>query len=184
MATARLPHHGDDDDDGARAGRLEVTLTLAPPAAEAYWARVDFLSGLWTVPVTCARAARCGRSRRRRPAARRARRARSAGARQVTLVNRSRRAVDVSFADAADALAAKAVGSASPAGRPRPRRRVGRATRARTAPRRRRGSGHSAPIVLIVDGGRPLLQLAGACGDGVALEMDQLSFGQAALNTR
>ena len=173
----------------------EVTLTFAPPAAEAYSARVDFLvNGLWTVPVDV-RGEGCemrleladgGQQRVELGALP----LHQVGARQVTLVNRSRRAVDVSFADAADALAAKAVGLgfAGSGGRGLDgvlRPRESRALEIRFAPTARIRP-FSEPIVPIVNGRpRPLLQLAGACvAMEFALEMDQLSFGQAALNTR
>ena len=109
-------------------------------------------------------------------------------ARTVALVNRSRRAIDVSLLDAAAALAPKSVhlsfgGGGALEGELRPRE--SRALEVRFAPAARIRP-FSEPVVVMVCGlPRPLLIVSGACvAMDLQLEMDQVAFGQAVLNSR
>ena len=107
--------------------------------------------------------------------------------RTVALVNRSRRAIDVSLLDAAAALAPKSVllsfGGGALEGEMRPRET--RTLEVRFAPAARIRP-FSEPVVVTVCGlPRPLLVCSGACvAMDLQLEMDQVAFGQAVLNSR
>jgi len=107
--------------------------------------------------------------------------------RSVSLINRSRKAVDISLVEAADALRSKAVSMALSGGALdgtlRPRESTMLELRFQPSLRIRP---FSEQLVLRVCGlPRPILILDGACiAMDLKLEMDQLTFGQVVLNSR
>jgi len=165
----------------------EVSLVFSPPAVGAYEAKLQFLiNGLWPVAVSV-RGEGCemklelsdpateqqvsfGSVHPFQPALR-----------TVTLVNRSRRAVDLSLHEAADKLRAKAISISL----------GGSALESVLAPRQStlltlrfspdaRITPFSESVVLRACGlERPLLIVSGACiAMDLQLEMEQIAFGQ------
>ena len=171
----------------------EVLLTFSPPAVAAYEAALSFVvNGLWNVEVKV-RGEGCELKLelvepQQQQLALGAVPVYQQAARTVALVNRSRRAIDVSLLDAAAALAPKSVhlsfgGGGALEGELRPRE--SRALEVRFAPAARIRP-FSEPVVVTVCGlPRPLLVVSGACvAMDLQLEMDQVAFGQAVLNSR
>ena len=168
----------------------EVLLTFTPPAVESYETSVPFVvNGLWSVEVRV-RGEGCDL---RLELADPQQQQLNLGAvpvyqqvgKQVNLINRSKRAVDVSLLDAAAALAPRQIGLSFGGGaleaqlRPRETRplEVRFAPSARIRP-------FSEPVVLkVCDLPRPMLVVAGACvAMDLQLEMEQVAFGQTVLN--
>ena len=107
--------------------------------------------------------------------------------RSVGLVNRSRRPVEVSLAAAAEKLQAKSIALSFAGGgyETTLRPRESRAIELRFAPSARLPQFSEAVIATVVGLPRPLLVVTGACvAMDLQLEMEQLSFGQATLNSR
>ena len=170
-----------------------MLLTFSPPAVAAYEAALSFVvNGLWNVEVKV-RGEGCELKLelvepQQQQLALGAVPVYQQAARTVALVNRSRRAIDVSLLDAAAALAPKSVhlsfgGGGALEGELRPRE--SRALEVRFAPAARIRP-FSEPVVVTVCGlPRPLLVVSGACvAMDLQLEMDQVAFGQAVLNSR
>ncbi|KAL1499824.1 hypothetical protein AB1Y20_012509 [Prymnesium parvum] len=169
-----------------------VTIVFTPREAEQYKTLVPFLiNGLWHQSVDVLGEGCELRLELQNPQQQQLQlgslQIHQQASRTVNLVNRSRCPVDISASDAATALRRKSVhltlGGGGVEGVLRPRET--RSLELRFSPTSRIPP-FSEPIVLMVCGQpRPMLVVSGACvAMALELEMDQVAFGQATLNSR
>ena len=171
----------------------EVSLTFSPAAVGKHETRLRFLvNGLWVVAVRVGGEGCEMRFELAEPSDQRvhfgAVRPKQPATRSITLVNRSRREVEVSALEAAEALRAKSValtlgGEGATQATVRPRGSV--QLLLRFAPEARIPR-FSQPVVLQVCSlARPLLLVDGSCiAMDVKLEADQVAFGQVMLGSK
>jgi len=169
-----------------------VQLEFAPPASGAFSTTLPFLiNGLWSVSVPIVGEGCDMRVELFEPNQQQIslgnQAVHQAISRSVPVVNRSRRAVDISIAAAAEKLQAKQIslnfagGGVEATLRPR----ENRAIELRFAPGTRLPQFAERVVALVCGLKRPLFSVSGACvAMDLQLEMEQLSFGQATLNSR